>query len=268
MNFTSFRKSILLLFAIFYSCSAVLFAETIAGKVQTGSQELKDYRYPVSLYVPDNFDASKTYPLLVALPDVDTDPAPYLAEWTQVGKAKNYIILVPTLKIRISEVSVQADQWLLKVKKDITERYNVDPSRVLLTGKKQGSHYAAYLGVRYPGEFSAVALMGQAWPGPLGSIMELKNSANKQLPFFAALDEADESYYQAAELFAGKMTDKGYPVYLQKAKKEDFDLIDIKKQALAWFDEKRETWARQVAESNKTWKAKFSKAYHEFFAVQ
>lgn len=263
MKFASFRNLSLLLLAIFCFFSA----QPAQAAVQTGAQDLKDYRYPVSLYVPENYDPEKTYPLLIALPDVDTDPAPYLAEWTQVSKAKGYIILVPTLKIRISEVSTHADAWLLSVKKDISTRYRVNPSRILLTGKKQGAHYAAYLGVRYPEEFTAGAFFGQAWVGPLESVLELKNKTAKQRPFYAVLDGSDENYYKATETFAARMTDKGYPVYLQKVSNEELDSVSAKKDALAWFDEKSESWTLQITESKKGWKAKTSEVFHEFFRV-
>lgn len=268
MRFAELKKISLFAVTVLFFAQNVFAAETLRGEIKTGSQKLEEYRYPVFLYVPESYDASKKYPFLIALPDVDADPALYLAEWLQAGKAKGYIILAPTLKILISEVSVQADQWLLEVKNDIAKRYNTDSARILLAGKKQGAHYAAYLGLRYPEEFSAGIFFGRAWAGPLQSVLEIKGNPSRQRPFFAALDESDADYFQAVEKIAGKMTDKGYPVYLQKTAKENLDSNDVKKQALAWFEDGRESWARRSAESSKGWKAKFSGVIHEFFAVK
>lgn len=265
MRFIKKRFGFFVLALCFFAAPA--FAVTFLGKAPAGVQELKDYNYPVSLYVPENYDPAKIYPMLIALPDIGEGPAKHLEEWLPAAKKKNLIVLVPSLEIRITETPFQTDHWLIRLKNDMTKRYRVDPARIFLSGKNNGAHYAAYLGIRYPDEFSAVILNGGSWAGPFEKLMQFKSSTLRQRPFLAVLDENDSALVSETEKIAYKLTQKGYPVYLKKVKKEDLSSTDQKKESLEWAFEKQQAWAVQLAESRKSLKAKTSEAVKDFFAI-
>ncbi len=238
------------------------------GKAVTGMQALEGYRYPVSLFVPDSYNPAKIYPFLIAIPDVEQDPAKYIEEWKSVAQKKNMIVLVPSLKIRNEDVPYTTDEWLLGLKKDIQKQYRVDTNKIYLSGRKMGAQYAGYLGVKYPEEFSAVALLEDSWAGPFEKLVRYQKSAGGQRPFFAAISKKDEDLYKEAERVAYGMTRKGYPVYLEKAEPEAFGTRDFNKHVLDWLDEKSASWAQTISESGKSLKAKTKQAVKEFFEVK
>ncbi len=238
------------------------------GKAATGIQELKDYRYPVSLYVPESYNPSRTYPFLIAVPDSNENPAKYIEEWQSVARKKNMIVLVPSLQMRDEDVPYTTDKWLFAIKSDIQKQYKIDGKKIFLVGKNLGAHYAGYLGVKYPQEFSAVALLDRSWAGPFEKLMQFRKSPADQRPFYAAVSKTDEAGYKEAERVAFEMTRSGYPVYLEKADKDAFATSEFKKKVVDWLEEKSASWSQAAAESGKSFKAKTRQAVKEFFEVK
>lgn len=260
------RSGFLLLIFVFAAQPA--HAVTFLGESKTGVLEITDYRYPVSVYVPETYDGVRSYPLLIALPDIGESPVKHLEEWTSLAKRKNMIVLVPSLQIRTTETPFKTDEWLFRLKGEIERQYKVDQSRVFLSGKNEGAHYAAYLGVRFPDEFSAVTLIGGSWSGPFEKLMAFKGRTLKQRPFLAFIDEKNDALIQDTERIAYKMTQKGYPVYLKKVSKESLAAKDLKKEALDWSEENQMTWGKQLAEGRQSTRAKIEKVISDIFKIE
>ena len=175
------------------------------------------------------------------------------------------IILAPS-NIWPEDMPTRIDEWFLKIKKDVVDRYQVSPRKIYLVGKEGGAHYAAYLGTKYPNEFSAVALLGGSWAGKFEKIIEPQSRPRRQLPFFVALKDPDPDLLTETQQKASQFEKKGYPVYLvQLGKDEEFDSDPFKQKLLDWFDEKSAKWHERVEESKKSWKEKTSMAVEEFF---
>ncbi|MBN1687787.1 MAG: hypothetical protein JW893_01660 [Candidatus Omnitrophica bacterium] len=218
---------------------------------------MEEYKYPVFIYVPEKYQPTKKYPLIISLPAKDESVEMHIKSWAKLGTRKSLIILVPTTQSRESDVPYRLDRWLLDLKEDVMKRYQVNPARIYLVGNGDNAHYAAYLGVQFPEEFSAVGLLGGSWVGPFGKIMNLNTRPSRQIPFYVSLRADDIQLVEQTEKMAYEFQEKGYPVYLEKLdEKEDLDSSKTKTRMLAWLDEKSQQWISVVEESKKTFKEK------------
>lgn len=258
-------KFIILLCAFFFTSITSLFADTFYGNRPTGFLRLKEYRYPVYLYVPEHYKPERVFPLIVSLPAPGEDPKKHIESWMPFAKRRGLIVLSCELMLRYTEVPYRTDLWLLRMKNEVASRYNIPEKQIFLIGVKENAHYAAYLGTNYPKEFSAVALLDGSWVGPLEHLLHLESRPIKQIPFFVMINEKDAGRAGIEEK-ALKLTDKGYPVYMELSKgKVDYSELDFRQRLLKWLREKGQSWQRVIDESQKSFKERFRKGLREFF---
>ena len=242
-------------------------ADTFYGDLPTGLLELQDYKYPVYLYVPTNYQPDRDYPLLISVPGEGESPEKNIEFWVGLAKRQSMLVLVPT-NIWPQDTPDRVDKWLIRVKEDVRNRYRISPVKTYLIGKEGGAHYAAYLGVQYPEEFSAVAALGGSWVGKFDKLIRLQSKARKQLPFFIAFKPEQGDLRERTEERAYEFEKKGYPVYLQTLEEgQDFSSDSFKRQMVKWLEEKSSAWRDAVEESKKPLKEKFILAVEEFFKV-
>ena len=244
-------------------------AVTFYGEVPTGLVEMKNFRYPVYLFVPPGYKASRAYPFLMVLPEIGEAPEKAIQKWLGLGKKKGLIILVPELKLRLDDVPYQTDTWILQLKKDVTGRYHTAPDKTFLIGQGESAHYVAYLGLRYPEQFAGAALLGGSWVGSLDKLMTLNRRPKKQIPFFVAVPVAGPSQlYEKTEKKAYELTAKGYPVILEKLEEgKDALSADYLAHVTDWLEEKSASWSKVRQESEKKFKEKVSTGVEEFFST-
>ncbi|MFA5160075.1 MAG: hypothetical protein WC484_06180, partial [Candidatus Omnitrophota bacterium] len=159
------------------------------------------------------------------------------------------------------------DAWLLTVKKDVMERFPISKKRVYLVGKDSGANYAAYMAVKYPKEFTAAALLGEAWDGPFFQLIRPRSDAADQVPFYIAF-KADGNAKERNRDWLDKFQKKGYPLRLVDYKNdEDLNDLKFKKAVFDWMETTGESWKTSVVQGQQTWKGKFKKGVKDFFAV-
>ena len=230
-------------------------ADTFFGERATGLTKLEEYRYPVYLYVPEYSEPTRSLPLIISLPDDGEDPKKHAESWALFAKQNNLIVLTPEIRLRYTDVSYQTDSWLTGIKRNVVKRYQVAESKIFLIGTGSNAHYAAYLGAKYPKEFSAVALLGGSWVGPLEGLIPIESRPGKQLPFFVSLIKESEATISTAEKKAAELTRDGYPVYFEVLeKKQTFIIPNFRQRMIAWLDEKSQSRQITVAESQKSLK--------------
>ena len=258
---------------IFFFCSFAAFWITAAraefvGKVPTGLLVLEK-KHPYCLFVPEEYTQEKSWPLLILLgkrggerKDVQGLIDPWL-EWAK----KNQVLVsaIPNLVSERGDVPVSSDQWILSVKREIIERYKINPSEILLVGMDAGGHYAAYLGLKFPQEFSAAVLVGQAWPGPLERLMKPTSERKNQIPFYVAVDPKSETYSEV-EAEAFKLEKKSYQIKLDPLPAGE-DFMQRRDEILKWLHEGAETHRLAAKRPRKTWKDKTKGFLHDFFEV-
>lgn len=263
------KKRILVLFFLFIASSLTIpaAAETFFGTVPTGLMELQDYKYPVFLYVPANYQPTKNYPMIFSIPAEGESPEKNIEFWLSLAKRKSVIVVSPT-NLRPEDVPYAMDKWLLQIKDDITKRYRVAPLKTYLVGKDGGAHYAAYLGTSYPNEFSAVAALGGSWIGKYAKLIRLQGKPRRQVPFFVALRDDQGDLIEATKSRAFEFEKKGYPIYFVKLEgDETFEAESFKKEIMKWLEEKSLKWREIVEESNKKPKERMLITLEEFFKI-
>ena len=202
------------------------------GTPQTGLFVLEE-KHPCYLFVPATYSAEKSWPLLVLLGERGDDPQEVIEPWVEWAKKSEFLVLAPSNFLNERENPGITDQWLLKMNHQMGERYRIDPARVLLVGVGAGAHYAAYLGLNYPEEFQAAALIGDAWAGPLESLMRPQKAGEKKIPFYIALDPARADFPQV-EAKSVELEGRGYRITLERLQAKA-ELAPLRERILQWF---------------------------------
>ena len=105
---------------------------------------------PASARLPENKD--RRYPLLIALHGA-TNNQFLLEGWgfVEEGAKREWIVVIPSMEV---------DDFILDVIRDVCEKYPVDPSRIYAAGFSYGGWASNRLGNQYPEIFAAVAPCG------------------------------------------------------------------------------------------------------------
>ena len=239
-----------------------------SASVPSGLVEVNGFKYPVYLFIPKDYKTDRTYAMIMIAP-ADLAKAQQQIEYlTGLAQRKSIFILAPyVLWPKSGTTPYSLDDWLLSVKKEIAERFPINKKRIYLLGKGSGAQYAGYLAVKYPQEFSAVALLGEAWDGPFSQLVHPKSDAADQVPFYVAL-KADGDAKTRNQAWFDTFQKKGYPLHLVDYKTdEELDGLEFKKSVFDWMETTSQNWAISVAQSQKSWKGKFKKGVKDFFAV-
>ncbi len=260
---SAFLCSLLLIFSFWNGQGH---SETSFSDLPTGLVKLDDFRYPVYVSVPEDYRAGKSLSMILVIPDGKDSLKKTASSWSSMDGADRFLIVVPEVKFPQDDVPYKTDDWLLNVKKTLALRYGTH--LIYLVGKGTKAHYAAYLGLKYPQEFSAVMLLGDSWVGPFEKLTKLSERPKKQEPFFVALPEKDKKAAAVQER-AQLLLSKGYPirvVMLEQAGEEDTS--SFRKDMLTWGEKAVVEQAEKIKQNQGKFQEKFSTALEDFFAVK
>lgn len=154
--------SFALLLSFIFSCSGGKYPIT-TGKnfVQKFHKEVKiTYDTNYLIYLPDGYESSgKPWPLVMFLHGsgergteinaVKSNGPPMLVE---KGRKFPFILLCP----QCPEKTIWDNKLLVTLLDEIQSKYNVDKSRVYLTGLSMGGHATWSLAIQYPERFAAI----------------------------------------------------------------------------------------------------------------
>ncbi|MBI3785281.1 MAG: phospholipase [Deltaproteobacteria bacterium] len=108
-----------------------------------------------SLYVPEYYEAARSWPVIVALHGGSGNGRDFLWTWLREAKSLGYILIAPNAVLDTwSEVE---DQGLLQILNWVGSRYNLARDRVLLTGLSDGATFALLYGLAHPKVYRAIA---------------------------------------------------------------------------------------------------------------
>lgn len=259
-----------------YFCTLLIFTCSLAGlcpreslaeffgKVPTGLLELRK-KHVYYLYVPGDYSPEKPWPLVMLLGKGEKDPREVIDAWVDWAKKNRMLVLVPSIFPREGIVPTAVDEWLFDIKREVSERYRIDPAQILLVGLEHGSYYAAYLGLSYPEEFSAAALLRGELPGSFEKLMKPSSSKEKQIPLYVVLDRAAEASPRA-ETWAIELEKKGYRVTLDLQGSGE-DLSAIRQRMMGWFEQDLESRRALKERPRRTFKEKWNGFVKDFFEV-
>ncbi len=242
--------------------------QVFAAANPSGLVEVSGYKYPVFLFAPKDYKTDRTYAMIMIAPAESAKAEKQIEYLTGLAQRKSIFILAPyVLWPKAGDTPYTLDAWLLAVKKDVMERFPISKKRVYLVGKDLGAHYAAYMAIKYPKEFAAVALLGQAWDGPFSQLIELRSDAANRIPFYVAL-KADGDAKTRNQAWFEKLQQKDYPLHFVDYKSdEELNDLEFKKSVFDWLEATGQSWEASVNQRPKTWTGKFKKGVKNFFAV-
>ncbi len=243
-------------------------AQVFEALKPSGLVEVSGYKYPVFLFAPKDYKTDRTYAMIMIAPAEDAKAEKQIEYLTGLAQRKSLFILAPyVLWPKEGDTPYRLDEWLLTVKKDMVKRFPINKKRIYLVGKALGAHYAAYMAIKYPQEFSAVALLGEAWDGPFSQLIDPRKDAADQVPFYIALKAGGDAKARN-QVWLDELQKDGYPLHLVDYKNdEDLEELEFKKSVFDWMEATAQSWEISVAQGQKTWKGKFKKGVKDFFAV-
>ena len=109
-----------------------------------------DERGGFSLYVPEYWEAARSWPLVVALHGGSGHGRDFLWTWLREARSRGFIVLSPTARERTWSIMGAEDVDAEPLKAyvlDVMERWNIDAEKVLLTGMSDGATYALLAGL-------------------------------------------------------------------------------------------------------------------------
>lgn len=234
------------------------------GKAPTGLFVLEK-NHPYYLYVPPDYSAEKSWGFLILVGQKEKDPEAVVNPWIEWAKQNHFLIMVPSVFPRDGSVPELVDKWILGVKSETGERYRIDRSQTLLMGIGSGAHYAAYMGLNYPKEFSGAILVRGAWAGTFEKLMKPQSNPNEQIPFFVALDQKDKGFAKQRE-WTLKLEKKGYQITVV-----NLDLGEafskVQERILAWHEQRIAPKPLVTKAPRKTFKQKWHGVVKDFFEV-
>ena len=116
------------------------------------------------LYLPKGYDKAKVYPLVVVLHPAGLLGHRFATVWGGVADTTgDFVVLAPECRDTKKRMWKFADEGeLIATIKLVVGKYNIDPTRILLTGFSQGGVYSYTFGLRNPSLFRAAAVVSGA----------------------------------------------------------------------------------------------------------
>jgi predicted peptidase len=139
-----------------------------------------------NLYVPRNYDNSKSYPLVLFMHDASVtgaiDPRAALTQgngaviWAaQEAQAKNECFVVaPLYPHVIADDSSQTTEYMditIDLINDLADEYSIDMNKIYNTGQSMGCMASIAMDIKYPDMFAASLLVAGQWEPALASPM-------------------------------------------------------------------------------------------------
>ena len=125
-----------------------------------------------SFYVPERYDGSEDWPLVVALHGGSGQGRDFLWSWLREARSRRFLLLAPTARgstwsLNGPDLDARALHSMIVY---LSEHWRVDRSRVLLTGLSDGATYTLLCGLQPDSPFTALA--------PLSGVLHPANFAN------------------------------------------------------------------------------------------
>jgi len=136
-------------------------ARVPVGIRHTGLEDNPYARGSLSLYVPESYDDSRTWPMVVALHGGFGHGRDFLWTWLREARGRGFILLAPTSRGTTWSISRPEEDLdhLLRACEDLLALYRIDTDRIMITGISDGATFALLCGLRTLSPFTAVAVV-------------------------------------------------------------------------------------------------------------
>jgi phospholipase/carboxylesterase len=149
-----------------------------APNVQVGLFRVRDSsrsRPAFDLYVPESYDGSRPWPLVVALHGGSGTGEDFLWTWLREARGRRFLLMAPSsLGSTWSMMGDDVDAAALKrMVEYVGESWRIDQDRILLTGLSDGATYSLLCGLQEDMPFTALA--------PISGVLHPANLSNGNL---------------------------------------------------------------------------------------
>jgi len=112
-----------------------------------------------SMYVPEYYDETIAYPLIMALHGGSGHGRDFLWSWLRDARSRGAIVITPTsLEGTWSLMEPEADsENIARILAFAQEQWNIDPARLLLTGMSDGGTFSYIAGLQSTSPFTHIA---------------------------------------------------------------------------------------------------------------
>ncbi len=150
------------------------------------------------LFVPEEYDAEQSYPLVQFIPDssvVGKDADAVLNQgwggliWASEAEQAKHpcFVMVPVFTETVVDDNFNHSEQIeaaVRLIGHLTETYSIDPAKIYTTGQSMGGMTSFYLNIAYPDLFAASLFVGSQWDNSRLSVLENK-------PFFYIVAAGD-----------------------------------------------------------------------------
>lgn len=129
------------------------------GLIHKGVENTYYARGAMSIYIPESYDSTKSWPLVVALHGGYGHGRDFIWAWLREARSRKFLLLSPTsLDTTWSLLHPKLDGTsLYKMLDHVKSNWHVDPNRILLTGISDGGTFALVCGMQKDSPFTAFA---------------------------------------------------------------------------------------------------------------
>jgi len=157
------------------SAVRLVLEDSFSKNVPTGSQPSRSIRVgdammTYGLYVPPDYDPSRSYPMILCLHGAGFNGDTYFGRW-QPRLGSEYILACPTIRDG-AWWTRQGEELVLAVLSEVMRDYHVDPDRVYLTGMSNGGVGTFLIGLNHSDRFAALVPMAGALPLELFPLLD------------------------------------------------------------------------------------------------
>lgn len=144
--------------------------ETPGADVEVGTgimhRPSADAHGEYSLYVPENYDPRRRWPLIIAMHGGHGRGDDYLLTWLRPAKSKGYIVLSPkslddTWSIHRPGIDIRS---ILSILEPLLDEYAIDTGRIFASGLSDGGTFSYALGLHCPKLFAGIAPVAGVLP--------------------------------------------------------------------------------------------------------
>jgi phospholipase/carboxylesterase len=146
--------------------------------------ERSDDRGAYSLYIPENYTADQTWPLIICLHGGYGEGYEYIWTWLRSARTNGYILLSPkSLGETWSMTMGSADtRSVMRMLDEVAEAYAIDRSRIYLTGLSDGGIFTYIMGLERHEVFAGLAPVAGALH--MAADPMLRTGTGRELPIF------------------------------------------------------------------------------------
>ncbi len=136
------------------------------GLIHIGADQDQDARGAFSIYIPETYDGSESWPLVVALHGGNGHGRDFIWTWLREARSRRFLLLAPSSLGMTWHLEKAATDsvGLHRAIVYVADRWKVDHERILLTGISDGGTYALTSGLQSDTPFTALALVTGVLP--------------------------------------------------------------------------------------------------------